>query len=415
MLYALSTVEVAPIEIPPVRRSLSLNSGETFLDRQINDASLRGSGYVAEYEKKLVDQQNQVESKLSSVEKPVEPPRSESSPVPAAAVPTKSPRSLIHEFAFAVDAAAQLAGASVGSTPASGEAEMEDMPAKLVKKVRRSIQSLLTAEADSDEVDSVEQPTGDVEMEEMPAKPAQLLRRTSQSLLLAAADSENLQSTEDAENEERAVADVNMTQANPSSRRSRSGSPMSFPIMEQRSTEKHGRVLRSQSRERTAVKTDDKKITDNVKTKPVKPASSSIAAASMGATASVGPINNFEKMFPFEESRQGIKFRVPGTAGYFTFDVDDGAMVPVLHPDQPTTPVTKRSYAASGMSDEDEPCSKRHRDRIHLSAPFLVLQDQIPTPASYNVNMLVPIPRNNPFISLVDTSVEIVCRQEAGT
>jgi hypothetical protein len=317
------------------------------------------------------------------------------------------------DFELAVDAAAQLAGASAESTPASGEAAMENMPAKLAKKVRRSIHALLKAEADGDEVDAT------TEDEEMPLKPVQKkpAKQVTESSSLAAAD------VEMTESEEKEVADQLITQANPSIPSSRSGTPVSFPIVENRPTVKHGMVRRS-SQEKSpgqlnvkkseAIASADDKTSTNATSSGSRSKKESVNMASVGASASVGP-PDFQAMFPFEETRQGIKFRVPGTQGYFTFDCEAGSMIPRLHQDTPSTPVNKRNYAESGMSDdESEPCSKRHRDRIHLSAPFLVLQDQIPTPASYNVNMLVPIPRNNPFISLVDTSVEVVCRQEAG-
>jgi hypothetical protein len=229
--------------------------------------------------------------------------------------------------------------------------------------------------------------------------------------------------TEAEESEEREVADQLITQANPSISRSRSGTPVSFPVVENRPTVKHGMVRRSsqdKSLGQATVKNSeanasaDDKTSINATSSGSRSKRDSVNLATVGASASVGP-PDFQAMFPFEETRQGIKFRVPGTQGYFTFDCEAGSMIPRLHQDTPSTPVNKRNYAESGMSDdESEPQSKRHRDRIHLSAPFLVLQDQIPTQSSYNVNMLVPIPRNNPFVSLVDNSVEVVCRQEAG-
>jgi hypothetical protein len=83
--------------------------------------------------------------------------------------------------------------------------------------------------------------------------------------------------------------------------------------------------------------------------------------------------------------------------------------------DQPTSSASKRKFCESGMEDEgDEEVPKAKRDRVHLSAPFMIFQDKMKNMPSYRPTMLVPMPRNNPLVRLADTSIEILSQLKPG-
>jgi hypothetical protein len=67
------------------------------------------------------------------------------------------------------------------------------------------------------------------------------------------------------------------------------------------------------------------------------------------------------------------------------------------------------------MEDEDdEEVPRAKRDRVHLSAPFMIFQDKMKHMPSFRPTMLVPMPRNNPLVRLADTSLEILSQLKPG-
>jgi hypothetical protein len=83
--------------------------------------------------------------------------------------------------------------------------------------------------------------------------------------------------------------------------------------------------------------------------------------------------------------------------------------------DRPTSSATKRKFSESGMEDEgDEDVPRAKRDRVHLSAPFMIFQDKMKHMPSFRPTMLMPMPRNNPLVRLADTSLEILSQLKPG-
>jgi hypothetical protein len=175
--------------------------------------------------------------------------------------------------------------------------------------------------------------------------------------------------------------------------RSRTGSPTSYPIVGSEKPKGRNPIVRRSSADR--------------KTPATSPAAD-------GTFSSVASVKSHSVERPIITGQTAVSPAVSVSVEPPPSNKPAEKSEPVVA-DRPTSSATKRKFCESGMEDEDdEEVPRAKRDRVHLSAPFMIFQDKMKHMPSFRPTMLVPMPRNNPLVRLADTSLEILSQLKPG-